>query len=149
PLAEVTTTARIVLFGPVITRLTVPTCVPLLLLTTSPDVRPGSVLLATAPRARTLLELAWLMPVGEAFAGPWLCNVACDLVLTVPLVVGAVVVGTVVVLVVGAVGGVADSTLFSFACPMPVGEAFVGPWLAEAAGDPPPPGGPPAAPPPP
>jgi hypothetical protein len=147
PLVEVTTTARIVLFGPVITRVTVPTCVPLLLLTTRPVVRPGSVLLATAPRARTLFGLAWAIPVGEAWDGPWLCVVACELPLTVPVVVVVgVVIGAVVVCIVLPAG--LDNTLFSLACEMPVGDAFIGPWLTEPAGDPPAPGGPPVPPPP-
>ena len=118
PLAEVTTTARIVLFGPVITRVTVPTRVPPLLFTTRPVVRPGSALLVTAPRARTLFELAWLMPVGEAFTGPWLCTVARELVLKfVP----------VVVLVVGAVVVVRFSTLFGLAFMIPVAGVLIGP----------------------
>jgi hypothetical protein len=61
-----------VLLGPLITWLTVPTCVPDVLLTLRPVVRFGSVVLDTAPRARTLFELAWAMPFGEACAGPWL-----------------------------------------------------------------------------
>src|SRR4051812_24453248 len=131
------------------TRLMVPTCVPLLLLTTRPVVSPGSVLLATAPRARTLFELAWAMPVGDAFAGPWLLTVACELPLAVPVVVVVgVVIGAVVVCMVLPVGGL-DNTLFSFACEMPVGDALPGPWLTEPAGDPPAPGGPPVPPPPP
>jgi len=58
PVDDVTTTPRIVLFGPVMILLTVPIEVPLLLFTVIPVFRPVSVLLETAPRARTLLLLA-------------------------------------------------------------------------------------------
>ena len=135
PLVEVTTTARIVLFGPVITRVTVPACVPPLLFTVRPVVRPGSALLATAPRASTLLSLAWAMPVGEAFAGPWLWTVACELVLAFTPVVGGVVV-------------VRLSTLSGLALMMPLGEAFTVPWTLTPADAPAPAGGPLAPPPP-
>jgi hypothetical protein len=88
------------------------------------------------------------MPVGEAFAGPWLCIVACELVLklAVPVVVveGRVVVvaGPVVV-----IGG-AFNTLSGLAFIVPVGEAFIEPWLCMPAAAPAPAGGPPALPPP-
>ena len=76
PVEVVTTTARIVLFGPVMICVTVPIWVPLLLLTVMLVARPVSVLLDTAPRARTLLLLACAMPVADAWLGPWLFTVA-------------------------------------------------------------------------
>jgi hypothetical protein len=77
---------------PVITWLTVPIEVPLLLLTVRPVVRPGRVLLDTEPRASTLLLFAWLIPVADAFAGPSLCSVACELTLAeVPTVADGIV----------------------------------------------------------
>src|SRR5207237_5182601 len=72
PVGEVTINIRIDPSLPVTTRLTVPRVVPALFCTVRPVVRPGNVLLCTAPRARTLFGLAWAMPVGEAFSGPWL-----------------------------------------------------------------------------
>jgi len=53
----------------------------------------------------------------------------------------------VVMVLVGAVVVPVDNTLFGFAFMMPVGDAFIGPWLIPPAGDPPAPGGPPCPPP--
>src|SRR5437764_7406005 len=61
---------------PVTTRLTVPRLVPVLVCTVSPVVRPGSVVLDTAPLARTLRWLACAIPVGDAWNGPWLTPTA-------------------------------------------------------------------------
>jgi hypothetical protein len=70
-----------VLFGPVMIRLTVPIDVPVLLFTVIPVFRPCRLLAETAPRARTLFWLAWLIPVGEALAGPSLFCSAGELLL--------------------------------------------------------------------
>jgi len=117
-----------VLFGPVMMRVTVPTAVPLLLLTVMPVFSPWSVLADTAPRARTLFWLAWLIPVGEAFAGPWLFCAAGEFVLyevpVVAFVPVVVLVFGVVVVVVDC--GVAESPLLGLAFIMPVDDAFAG-----------------------
>lgn len=89
--------------------------------------------------------MAWLIPVGEALAGPSLfCSAGELLLYEVP---GAAVRG--VALVVGTVGPVVvgdivpESPLFGLAFITPVGEAFIGPWLttpapvAAPAGEPP------------
>src|SRR5437588_70931 len=86
PVGEVTTTSRMLPLVSVTTWLTVPIVVPALLLTVRPVVRPGSVLAATCPLARTLRGLAWLMPLIEAWLGPWLTPTA-GLVLVVVVVV--------------------------------------------------------------
>ena len=128
PVGEVTTTARIEPSLPVITWLTVPIDIPPLLLTLRPVVSPVRAVLDTAPRASTLLLLAWLMPFADAFAGPWLRTVACEFVLTF---VSALVVGAEVILL---------RTLFGLAFMMPLDDAFAGPWLfipAPAGGPPP------------
>jgi hypothetical protein len=67
------------------------------------------------------------MPVGDAFAGPWLCTIAWEFVLNDVVPVGDV--------------AVVDRALFAFAFAIPVGDAFIGPWLCMAA--PAPMGGPP------
>src|SRR4051812_49305593 len=72
PVGEVTTTARIEPSLPVITWLTVPTVTPVEFWTVRPVVRPGSAVLATAPRPSTLLLLEWLMPFGDACCRLWL-----------------------------------------------------------------------------
>jgi hypothetical protein len=51
-------------------RLTVPSDVPVLVFTFIPVFNPWRLLAETAPRARTLFWLAWLIPVGDALAGP-------------------------------------------------------------------------------
>jgi hypothetical protein len=81
-------------------------------------VRFGSIVFETAPRARTLFELAWAMPFGEALAGPWLFCSARELVLkfVVP-----------VVLVVGGIVVVRFSTLLGLAFIMPLGDALTPP----------------------
>src|SRR6476646_11868108 len=56
--------------------LMVPMSVLLAFVTVRPVVRPGSVVPATEPLARTLCELAWVMPLIEALAGPWLTPAA-------------------------------------------------------------------------
>jgi len=101
-------------------RLTVPIEVPVLLFTVIPVFSPWRVLAETAPRARTLFWLAWLMPVGDALAGPWLfCSAGELLLYDVPDVEPGTI-GSVV-------GGVCDNALFGLAFITPVGDAFIGP----------------------
>jgi len=81
-------TIRIEPSEPVTTWLTVPRAVPPLVFTVSPVVRSGSEVPGTEPAARTLCELAWAIPVVEAWFGPWLTFTA-GLVVVVVVLVGA------------------------------------------------------------
>lgn len=105
PVGEATITARIDPSAPVITLLTVPIETPLVLWTVRPVERPARLPLATLLRARTELELACAIPLGEACSRPWL-PLARTLAFTVPL-----------------------TALFAFARSIALAEAFSDPWL--------------------
>lgn len=104
------TRTRVITPFAVTTRVTVPTCAPLLN-NGIPTLTPVSV--DVAPPARTLCEFACAIPVAEACSGPWLFSRRW------------LFVAMVVVVAVEALA----RTLCEFACAIPVADACNGPWL--------------------